>query len=76
MASTNAEEAAITLQKRNNSASQSWKLHPKNDGSYQISCKVNGDKRGITNTKGDIANSIAMTGCTLAENKTYQDRCV
>ena len=73
MASTNAEEAAITLQKRNNSASQSWKLHPKNDGSYQISCKVNGDKRGITNTKGDIANSIAMTGCTLAENKTYQD---
>lgn len=65
--------ATIQLYSSNTSDAQKWKLHPKWDGSYQISNCGTKDKRGLSNASKSTSNGAAVTSYTLADSNKHQD---
>lgn len=67
------ENAKIQLHTSNKTDAQMWKLNPKKDGSYQISNKGTGNKKGLSNETKSVANSQPVHNCTLSDSVAYQD---
>ncbi|MCI7448603.1 MAG: RICIN domain-containing protein [Blautia sp.] len=65
--------AVIQIHGSNNHDAQKWKLHPNQDGSYQLSCKGTGDKKGPSNWAQSTAEGQAVLSYPLAEGRRYQN---
>lgn len=70
---SNAEGAKIQVCGVNHTEAQKWKLHPRQDGSFQISSKGTKDKKGLSNAAQNINGGQAVQSYTLSESNAYQD---
>ena len=66
------EGATVQLHQKNTSDAQKWKLHPKEDGSFWISCKGTEDKNGLTNVLKSTEDNQAVQSCKLVEGNPAQ----
>ena len=67
------EGASVQIYTDNGTGAQRWRLQPLKGGSYQISSKITDNKKGLTDEKQGIADSVLIKNCTLAEENVGQE---
>ena len=65
--------AVIQIYSHNNHDSQRWRLHPHQDGSYQLSSKGTNDKKGASNWAKSTEAGQAVLNYPLTEGNTFQN---
>lgn len=65
--------AVIQIYSHNNHDSQRWRLHPNQDGSYQLSSKGTNDKKGASNWAKSTEAGQAVLNYPLTEGNTFQN---